>query len=424
MLRAVESRDLSAPAVSGYHPASVVHHELAPVLNTSRFDSGSGWGLFLTALPRSSTAADPMPQRWSWSGGEPGFASHPCTLMLLDAALASLVTDGALPAAAAVEHSSSTPPVLDPDVARAVPRNGHVLSRLGMRRGASRTRSERGSHRGSAEAEDSGYGLPPSYRRRPVPLPASRACPLASAADYRNRRPPTKGPVAAVPRYSRHFVRVGKVWIVAHDSVPDAHDARACTRCARLDVPPIPTSPWPVPWSSLDSSTAISSGKFLHRCATQLGGLVRSRPALGCVARQPRGPTNGASDVAVTELPPTRAIHLGLALTNSLPRRCTLSASAWRSTSRSSTTKSSTRPILHVTEDHVIAECEMPLGKDPTLIMQLLRDNLSLWTSDMQDTQEGSGLDGGRFPSKSAVGIAHGPQHSTPNLPCRRSLLV
>ena len=32
--------------------------------------------------------------------------------------------------------------------------------------------------------------------------------------------------------------------------------------------------------------------------------------------------------------------------------------------------------------------------KDSTLIMQLLRDNLTLWTSDMQDDAGGEGADG------------------------------
>ncbi|GJJ06993.1 hypothetical protein Clacol_001191 [Clathrus columnatus] len=102
-----------------------------------------------------------------------------------------------------------------------------------------------------------------------------------------------------------------------------------------------------------------------------------------------------ASDVAVTELPPTHPIRLGLALnfsvfyyeilnspdrfvffmvsryhTNELPRACHLAKQAF---------------------DDAIAELDTlseESYKDSTLIMQLLRDNLTLWTSDMQDTDK------------------------------------
>ncbi|KAF4378238.1 hypothetical protein CsatB_015315 [Cannabis sativa] len=83
-----------------------------------------------------------------------------------------------------------------------------------------------------------------------------------------------------------------------------------------------------------------------------------------------------AQDIATTELPPTHPIRLGLALNfsvfyyeilNSPDRACTLAKQAF---------------------DDAIAELDT-LGeesyKDSTLIMQLLRDNLTLWTSDMQD---------------------------------------
>jgi 14-3-3 protein epsilon len=84
-----------------------------------------------------------------------------------------------------------------------------------------------------------------------------------------------------------------------------------------------------------------------------------------------------ASDVAVTELPPTHPIRLGLALNfsvfyyeilNSPDRACHLAKQAF---------------------DDAIAELDTlseESYKDSTLIMQLLRDNLTLWTSDMQDT--------------------------------------
>jgi len=88
-----------------------------------------------------------------------------------------------------------------------------------------------------------------------------------------------------------------------------------------------------------------------------------------------------ASDIAVTELPPTHPIRLGLALNfsvfyyeilNSPDRACTLAKQAF---------------------DDAIAELDTlseDSYKDSTLIMQLLRDNLTLWTSDMsnEETQQ------------------------------------
>ncbi|KAJ8451841.1 hypothetical protein Cgig2_007324 [Carnegiea gigantea] len=83
-----------------------------------------------------------------------------------------------------------------------------------------------------------------------------------------------------------------------------------------------------------------------------------------------------AQDIANAELPPTHPIRLGLALNfsvfyyeilNSPDRACNLAKQAF---------------------DEAIAELDT-LGedsyKDSTLIMQLLRDNLTLWTSDMQE---------------------------------------
>ncbi|TQD76728.1 hypothetical protein C1H46_037762 [Malus baccata] len=83
-----------------------------------------------------------------------------------------------------------------------------------------------------------------------------------------------------------------------------------------------------------------------------------------------------AQDIATSELAPTHPIRLGLALNfsvfyyeilNSPDRACSLAKQAF---------------------DEAIAELDT-LGedsyKDSTLIMQLLRDNLTLWTSDMQD---------------------------------------
>ncbi|XP_027112803.1 14-3-3-like protein B [Coffea eugenioides] len=83
-----------------------------------------------------------------------------------------------------------------------------------------------------------------------------------------------------------------------------------------------------------------------------------------------------AQDIAIAELAPTHPIRLGLALNFSVfyyeilsspDRACNLAKQAF---------------------DEAIAELDT-LGedsyKDSTLIMQLLRDNLTLWTSDMQD---------------------------------------
>ncbi|KAG6398701.1 hypothetical protein SASPL_140168 [Salvia splendens] len=83
-----------------------------------------------------------------------------------------------------------------------------------------------------------------------------------------------------------------------------------------------------------------------------------------------------AQDIANTELAPTHPIRLGLALNfsvfyyeilNSPDRACSLAKQAF---------------------DEAIAELDT-LGeesyKDSTLIMQLLRDNLTLWTSDVQE---------------------------------------
>jgi len=83
-----------------------------------------------------------------------------------------------------------------------------------------------------------------------------------------------------------------------------------------------------------------------------------------------------ATDITQTELAPTHPIRLGLALNfsvfyyeilNSPDRACHLAKQAF---------------------DDAIAELDNlseESYKDSTLIMQLLRDNLTLWTSDLQD---------------------------------------
>ncbi|KAI9362704.1 14-3-3 family protein epsilon [Pilaira anomala] len=86
-----------------------------------------------------------------------------------------------------------------------------------------------------------------------------------------------------------------------------------------------------------------------------------------------------ATEVAQTELAPTHPIRLGLALNfsvfyyeilNSPDRACHLAKQAF---------------------DDAIAELDTlseESYKDSTLIMQLLRDNLTLWTSDLQDESD------------------------------------
>ncbi|KAI5069439.1 hypothetical protein GOP47_0015740 [Adiantum capillus-veneris] len=86
-----------------------------------------------------------------------------------------------------------------------------------------------------------------------------------------------------------------------------------------------------------------------------------------------------AQEIAATELAPTHPIRLGLSLNfsvfyyeimNSPDQACSLAKNAF---------------------DEAISELDT-LGeesyKDSTLIMQLLRDNLTLWTSDMQEQGE------------------------------------
>jgi 14-3-3 protein beta/theta/zeta len=92
---------------------------------------------------------------------------------------------------------------------------------------------------------------------------------------------------------------------------------------------------------------------------------------------------NEALEIAKTQLPPTHPVRLGLALNYSVffyeiqsspDRACQLAKQAF---------------------DDAIAELDTlneDSYKDSTLIMQLLRDNLTLWTSDTAaDDQEGGG---------------------------------
>lgn len=97
-----------------------------------------------------------------------------------------------------------------------------------------------------------------------------------------------------------------------------------------------------------------------------------------------------ASKTAETDLSPTHPIRLGLALNfsvfyyeimNSPERACHLAKQAF---------------------DEAISELDTlseESYKDSTLIMQLLRDNLTLWTSDIPEDGEESKLDGSARPS-------------------------
>lgn len=87
-----------------------------------------------------------------------------------------------------------------------------------------------------------------------------------------------------------------------------------------------------------------------------------------------------ASDIASAELAPTHPIRLGLALNfsvfyyeilNNPPRACALARQAF---------DDAIAELDHLSEDAY---------KDSTLIMQLLRDNLTLWMSDMDEKKDG-----------------------------------
>jgi len=89
-----------------------------------------------------------------------------------------------------------------------------------------------------------------------------------------------------------------------------------------------------------------------------------------------------AFDIAEAEMPPTHPIRLGLALNfsvfhyeilNNPEEACTLAKSAFD---------------LAISELDTLSEESY---KDSTLIMQLLRDNLTLWTSDNQPDDEEEG---------------------------------
>lgn len=129
-----------------------------------------------------------------------------------------------------------------------------------------------------------------------------------------------------------------------------------------------------IPSSSLGESKVFyhkMKGDYHRYLAEFMSGEKRKESA-----EQSLSSYAAASDIAVTELAPTHPIRLGLALNfsvfyyeimNSPDRACHLAKQAF---------------------DDAIAELDTlneESYKDSTLIMQLLRDNLTLWTSDMQD---------------------------------------
>jgi len=132
-----------------------------------------------------------------------------------------------------------------------------------------------------------------------------------------------------------------------------------------------------IPSSSLGESKVFyhkMKGDYHRYLAEFMSGEKRKESAEQSLASYA-----AASDIAVTELAPTHPIRLGLALNfsvfyyeimNSPDRACHLAKQAF---------------------DDAIAELDTlneESYKDSTLIMQLLRDNLTLWTSDMQDTDK------------------------------------
>jgi len=116
--------------------------------------------------------------------------------------------------------------------------------------------------------------------------------------------------------------------------------------------------------------TCCRSGDYCRYLAEFATGEQRNKSAEDSLQQY-----KTASDLAAQELAPTHPIRLGLALNfsvfyyeilNDPQRACSLAKNAF---------------------DDAIAELDTlneESYKDSTLIMQLLRDNLTLWTSDMQ----------------------------------------
>lgn len=135
-----------------------------------------------------------------------------------------------------------------------------------------------------------------------------------------------------------------------------------------------------------------------HRYLAEFSGEGERKDA----AEQSLEAYKAATDIAVTELAPTHPIRLGLALNfsvfyyeilNSPDRACQLAKNAF---------------------DDAIAELDTlseESYKDSTLIMQLLRDNLTLWTSDIGGEDEesrGGGEAGGESSGSAGAAAAAG----------------
>ncbi|XP_042409163.1 14-3-3-like protein B isoform X1 [Zingiber officinale] len=141
----------------------------------------------------------------------------------------------------------------------------------------------------------------------------------------------------------------------------------------------------------IPSSTAAESSVFYNKMKGDyyryLAEFKTGNEKKG-VADQSLKAYEAATSIAETELSPTHPIRLGLALNfsvfyyeilNSPERACHLAKQAF---------------------DEAISELDTlseESYKDSTLIMQLLRDNLSLWTSDIPE-------DGAEDPAKSGAG--------------------
>ena len=118
-----------------------------------------------------------------------------------------------------------------------------------------------------------------------------------------------------------------------------------------------------------------------------------------------------ATDVAQTELTPTHPIRLGLALNfsvfyyeilNSPDRACHLAKSAF---------------------DDAIAELDSlseESYRDSTLIMQLLRDNLTLWTSSDGAEPEGAAAEASKEGEKPAETKAEEAPAAAPSEPAAK----
>ena len=122
--------------------------------------------------------------------------------------------------------------------------------------------------------------------------------------------------------------------------------------------------------------------------------------------------SQSATDVAQTELTPTHPIRLGLALNfsvfyyeilNSPDRACHLAKQAF---------------------DDAIAELDSlseESYRDSTLIMQLLRDNLTLWTSSDNNEAEGASGEAAKEGDKPAEPAAEEKKEATEEAPAAAS---